>query len=93
MGGNVEQWRGLVAQHFSDVDKALCVIRYESGGNPYARSYKDARGLFQLMFWWADHFGISRDSLYDPATNVRYAAKVLGAQGWRAWNVVKSGKC
>jgi hypothetical protein len=88
---DVERWRGLVASYFTDVDRALCVIRYESGGNPNARNpTSGAAGLFQVMPFWFDHFGGDR---YDPANNTRVAALVLAEQGWTAWAVVNRGKC
>lgn len=90
MGSNVEQWRGLVARHFSNVEKALCVIRYESGGNPDARNPSGAAGLFQVMPFWFDHFG---GDAYEPENNARVAALVLAEQGWTAWSVVNKGKC
>lgn len=93
MGTNVEQWRGLVANHFSDVDRALCLMKYESGGNPNATSWAGARGLLQVMPFWAKHLGLSPDALYDPATNIRVARYVYGQQGWWAWSPYKRGLC
>lgn len=52
MGSNVEQWRPLVAQHFpaSEVERALCIMSYESGGNPNAKNPRSsASGLFQHL--------------------------------------------
>lgn len=93
MGSNVEQWRGLVSGYFADVDRALCLMQYESGGNPTATSYAGARGLMQVMPFWARHLGISVDALYDPATNLEVAAYVYGQQGWWAWSPYKRGLC
>lgn len=95
MGTNVEPWRPLVVAYFpaDQVERAMCVMKGESGGNPNALSYKGARGLFQIMPGWAGDFGISVASLYDPETNVKYAARILGIQGWRAWSVYKRGLC
>lgn len=93
IGGDVEQWRGLVAGYFSDVDKALCLMEYESGGNPNATSYAGARGLLQVMPFWARHLGLSPDALYDPATNIRVAKYVYNQQGWWAWDPYKRGLC
>lgn len=93
IGSNVEQWRGLVAAHFSDVDRALCLMTYESGGNPNATSWAGARGLLQVMPFWAEHLGLSPNALYDPATNIRVARYVYGQQGWWAWSPYKRGLC
>ncbi len=93
MGSNVEQWRGLVAGYFADVDRALCLMQYESGGNPTATSYAGARGLMQVMPFWARSLGMSPDALYDPATNLEVAAYVYGQQGWWAWSPYKRGLC
>lgn len=97
MGGIVEQWRGLVASYFpgDQVDRALCIMDHESGGNPNAKNPRSsARGLFQLLgSMWAPYFGVSQDALYDPETNVRLAAKVLAIQGWGAWSPYGRGLC
>lgn len=90
MGSDVEQWRGLVSAYFSDVDRALCVVKFESGGNPDALNPSGASGLFQVMPFWFDHFGGER---FDPENNVRVAALVLAEQGWTAWSVVNKGLC
>lgn len=93
IGSNVEQWRGLVAGYFSDVDRALCLMEHESGGNPNATSHAGARGLLQVMPFWAEHLGLSPDALYDPATNIEVARYVYGQQGWWAWDPYKRGLC
>lgn len=91
--GQVEQWRGLVSRHFpaNAVDTMLCIMRFESGGNPTAvNPSSGAAGLFQVMpFWWAE-FGGDR---FDPATNVRVANQIWQRQGYRAWSVYKKGRC
>ena len=91
MGTNVEQWRELVAAYFPPdlVSTALCVIRYESGGNPDAKNPRStARGLFQILAsLWAPHFGVSYQDLYNPELNVRLAYKIYLSQGWGAWTV------
>lgn len=98
MGTNVEQWRSLVATYFaaSDVDRALCLMAYESGGNPYARNPRSsATGLMQVMYsTWGPYFGLtSRSQLEDPATNLRIAAVIRSTQGWIAWSPYKRGHC
>lgn len=95
MGSNVEQWHGLVSQYFTDVDTALCLIHYESGGNPDAKNPRStARGLFQILAsLWAPHFGVTYEQLYDPETNVRLAAQIYAQQGWGAWSPYNRGLC
>ncbi len=86
---NTEQWRPLVTLHFDDVDTALCIISYESGGNPEAKNPRStARGLFQILAsLWAPHFGVSYEDLYDPELNVYLASEIYLIQGWGAWTV------
>ena len=93
MGADVERWRPLVAQHFADVNRVLCLMRYESGGNPDAYNPSGASGLMQIMPFWADSLGIPRASLFDPATNIEVAAHVYSVQGWWAWSPYKAGRC
>ena len=94
MGSDVEQWRALVADHFSDIEMALCVMRYESGGNPRAASPTDDHGLFQIHYpIWGPAFGVSRQDLYDPETNVRLARRIWESQGWSAWSAYNRGRC
>lgn len=97
MGTNVEQWRGLVAAHFpaDQIDRALCIMSYESGGNPQAKNpTSSARGLMQILAsLWAPHFGVSYDALYDPETNIRLARRIYDSQGWWAWSPYKRGRC
>lgn len=91
MGSNVEQWRGLVAAYFSDVDRALCLMSHESGGNPNARNPSSgAAGLFQVMPFWWEKYGGDR---YDPETNVRVASLIYQQQGWSAWSPYNRGLC
>lgn len=90
-GSDVEQWRGLVSVHFTEVDRALCIMAAESGGNPNAVNPRSgAAGLFQIMPFWWDRFGGDR---FDPATNVSLAATILGLQGWQAWSPYNRGRC
>lgn len=96
VGASGEPWRSLVATHFpaSAVDTMTCLVGYESAGNPSARNPSSgASGLLQVMPFWADHFGVSRSSLFDPDTNVRIARKVWDAQGFGAWSPYRRGLC
>ncbi|TFH60886.1 MAG: hypothetical protein E4G90_09865, partial [Gemmatimonadales bacterium] len=54
---DVEQWRSLVTAYFpGSVDLVMCLIRWESGGNPNAINQQGsgARGLLQVMPFWAE---------------------------------------
>ena len=46
--GGVEPWRDLVSKYFSNVERALCVMDWESGGNPNAISPTQDYGLMQI---------------------------------------------
>lgn len=97
MGSDVEQWRPLVAGQFEpeDVDRVLCLMSYESGGNPNSKNpHSTARGLMQVMASvWAPHFGISYDDLYDPSVNLYVARQIRDSQGWTAWSPFNRGLC
>ncbi len=90
MGNDVERWRPLVISYFGDqADKALCVVKWESGGNPNAKNPRSsARGLFQILAsLWTPYYGVTYDQLYDPETNTHLAHLIYQSQGWGAWNV------
>lgn len=90
---STERWRSLVASHFhpKDVDRALCLVGYESGGDPNAvNPSSGAAGLFQVMPFWWNHYGGDR---FDPETNVRVAKAIYDQQGWWAWAPYKRGLC
>lgn len=86
-GGNVEQWRGLVAAYFpaDQVDRALRIMACESGGNPNAYNPSGASGLFQVLASWADNFGLSPSDLFVPEINVMVASKLYYDGGWGHW--------
>lgn len=87
---NTEGWRGLVAAHFpaNAVDNMLCIMWYESQGNPTADNPRStARGLFQVLRSWPLKFGYSYADLYDPTINTIVARKVWDLQGYGAWTV------
>lgn len=75
MGGDVEQWRSLVAAYFpaEQVDAALRIMACESGGNPNAYNPSGASGLMQVLSSWADNFGYAPADLFIPEVNLRIA--------------------
>ena len=98
VSGGVEQWRGLVSRHFDagDVDRALCLMGYESSGDPTAENSRStATGLFQIMHSiWGPHFGVEeRSGWFDPETNIKAAAEIKQMQGWGAWSPWGKGLC
>lgn len=96
MGSDVEQWRPLVAGHFNpgDVDRVLCLMGKESGGNPDARNTSSgASGLMQIMPFWAGEYGVSRADLFTPEINLYIARKIRDSQGWGAWSPYNRGEC
>lgn len=104
MGSDVEQWRGLVTEYFAagDVETALCLIGYESGGNPNAANpNSSAAGLFQFLKSTWDNMvpievtGGSYDSgaVFNPEANIRSAAWLQDAAGWSQWSPWNRGLC
>lgn len=92
----VEPWRPLVAEYFAagDVDLALCVISYESGGDPDAANpTSSARGLFQhLGRYWEDRSrraGWEGADILDPTANVAVAAWLAYYGGWSHWVTIR----
>jgi len=96
MGSDVEQWRALVAGHFApeDVDRALCLMTYESGGNPDAKNpNSSASGLMQIMGSWASVYEVTREQLFDPSINLYIAADLKARYGWTQWSPYNRGLC
>jgi hypothetical protein len=92
----VEGWRGLVEDHFpaEAVDRMICLMGYESGGDPRASSPTDDHGLLQIH-WpvWGGTFGVTREELYEPGLNVRLAREIWNRQGFGAWSPWNRGLC
>ncbi len=93
VGTSVDQWRRLVETYFraGDVERALRIMRCESGGNPNAKNPgSSASGLFQhLGKYWASRSaaaGYAGASIFDPTANVAVAAWLRDQQGgWSHW--------
>ena len=89
----LSDWRPLVTQFFEPhhVDRALRIIRCESGGNPAAKNpASTASGLFQhLASMWPERSvaaGWSGSDVFDPVANVAVAAwLVYDFGGWAHW--------
>jgi hypothetical protein len=96
MGSDSGRWRDLVEMYFAadDVDRVICLMEKESGGNPNARNRSSgASGLMQVMPAWADVFGYDREDLFDPTVNLSIASRILDTQGWNAWTPYQRGSC
>jgi membrane-bound lytic murein transglycosylase MltF len=93
--GTVEQWRPLTTAYFGgDADRALCLMGYESAGDPGARNPSSgAAGLMQVMPFWASEYGVTYADLFDPETNLRVAKGIRDTQGWTAWSPYNRGLC
>lgn len=96
VGSDVEQWRPLIEQYFPprQVNTAMCVLRYESGGNPNAKNpHSTASGLFQhLASYWDDRSakaGWDGADIFDPEANVAVAAWLQDTGGWAHWEAWK----
>jgi len=94
----VERWRPLVEVFFDpdDVDFGLCLIRFESSGDPAAKNpHSSATGLFQhLARYWPERStkaGWDGASILDPVANTAVAAWLLKTGGPKHW--VVAGRC
>ncbi len=96
MGDDPERWRSLAAFYFApeDVDRMICLMGHESGGNPAARNpTSNAAGLMQVMPFWAERYGYEYDLLFNPAINLWIAGQIRDLQGWGAWTPYQRGEC
>jgi soluble lytic murein transglycosylase-like protein len=96
MGSEAGRWRDLVEVYFDsdDVERVICLMESESGGNPNARNQSSgASGLMQVMPGWADLFGYTPDDLFDPTVNLWIASQIRRDQGWAAWTPYQRGSC
>jgi hypothetical protein len=90
------RWKPLVKRYFapSDVNRALCVISYESGGNPKAKNRTGTmRGLLQHnMRYWDDRArkaGWAGANVYNPEANIAVSAWLVNSSGWHHWTIRK----
>jgi hypothetical protein len=96
MDSDAERWRALVSVYFDagDVERVICLMEKESGGNPGARNRSSgASGLMQVMPSWADVFGYTPDQLFDPTVNLWISSQIREQQGWGAWTPYLRGSC
>ncbi len=96
VGSGVERWRGLTAAYFPSnaVDTALCLMWFESKGDPNAHSYANSIGLMQIHApSWAGVYGVSWDDLRNPAINLSIAVDLYLKEGWIHWNPWNRGEC
>ncbi len=99
-GAGVEQWRDLVARYFAqeDVDTVLCLMVYESNGDPNAHNPtpgSTATGLMQIVTRiWSPELGIPAADFTDPEINISAARRIRDIhQGWDAWSPYNGGLC
>ena len=96
MGADVEVWRPLVAVYFTgrDIDRVLCLMQQESGGNPNARNPRSgAAGLMQVLPSWAEVFGYDVADLFDPSVNLWISVQLADRHGWSSWSPYQRGAC
>jgi soluble lytic murein transglycosylase-like protein len=60
-----------------DPDLVLALIDVESSFNRFSVSYVGASGLMQVMPFWKEFIGDTKDSLFDTHTNLRYGCIIL----------------
>lgn len=86
-GSGVERWRPLVSKYDWKVDKALSIMRCESGGNPNAISRTNDYGLFQLNApTWIGKYGLTYSNIRNPETNVYAAYRIYkNRNNFSAW--------
>jgi soluble lytic murein transglycosylase len=86
--GQVERYRPYAERwgraYGIDPDLILAVAAVESGGDPRARSHRDARGLMQVMpatarevAGWLELDGFDLQDLEDPETCIRLGTRYL----------------
>ncbi len=103
MGEGVEQWRSLTLAYFGPdrVNTAMCLMAFESGGNPDAKNPNStAAGLFQFLKRTWDSVPnevtggtYSSGQVYEAEPNIRAAAWLQQAAGWSQWSPWNAGKC
>ena len=100
----VEQWLPLVAGYFEpeDVDTAMCLIRWESEGDPSIKNRQgsSAAGLFQFLRSTWDSIPLSvtggtydSGQVFQAEANVRSAAWLQNEEGWTQWSPYNRGLC
>ena len=65
------------SQYGIDPNWILAIIKTESNYDPNSVSSAGAVGLMQMLPGTAQHYGISRSQLFDPATNVEVCTRYL----------------
>lgn len=106
--GAVMRWAPTVCAVFDPVDAstALCIISYESGGDPDSTNRDDpGRGSFGLMQinsdWWigseyhermVQWFGRDDETYLDPAVNIGAAAVLVRDPDLTGWHAWSSSR-
>lgn len=81
----------IFRQYAWNVSVAEAICEAESGGNPYALSPTEDRGLMQINSIHADMVNDDLSVLYNPTENIAVAYKLYSADGWTPWSTYISG--
>lgn len=96
-----EQYRSLVQRYFPtwEVENAMRIMQAESSGNPNATNYNPPttrfpngttdHGLFQINDGWNPKYFVIKSMIYNPEFNVKSAAEIFRAGGWKLWATSK----
>jgi len=74
----IARWVHLYSVRFDlSPELVLGIISVESQFDHFALSNVGARGLMQVMPFWKDELGSSKDNLFEIETNVRYGCAII----------------
>lgn len=74
----IARWVYIYSVRFDlSPELVLGVIAVESRFDHFAISSVGARGLMQIMPFWKNNLGSSKDNLFDIQTNIRYGCAIL----------------
>jgi soluble lytic murein transglycosylase-like protein len=90
----------LINQYNWNAKLMYAIMMAESGGNPNIVNKRDyhrssncygSYGAFQIGCGWFGKYGLTKENVFDPATNIRVAYEIFKTQGLRAWGVYTNG--
>ncbi|HJQ07955.1 MAG TPA: hypothetical protein VJ836_00575 [Candidatus Saccharimonadales bacterium] len=82
-----EKYRDIIDNYSWNADVAIAVCNAESSGNPNNQNFSDyhafanCRGSFGLF-----QINCSHGQVYDATENIRIAAAMYDASGWKPWS-------